>query len=138
LIRQASNYCYIEAMQLTKKVSLVILVAFYLIAGYNHFNNPGSYIRIIPHYLPQPILLNILAGCFEILFGILLVFPKTRSLAAWGIILMLLAFLPVHISMAGDAPVKLGDLTVTPFIAWIRLVILQPLLILWAWWYTKK
>lgn len=114
------------------------MVLFYLTAGVNHFRSPGSYIRIIPHYLPYPILLNILAGCFELLFGLLLLFPKTRALAACGIILMLIAFLPVHISMIGDTPLKLGNLLVTPLIAWIRLVVLQPLLILWAGWYVKK
>ncbi|HTE01373.1 MAG TPA: hypothetical protein VK668_18935 [Mucilaginibacter sp.] len=121
-----------------KKISLVIQVIFYLVAGVNHFRNPESYYRIIPHYLPYPILLNMLAGCFELLFCIMLIFPKTRSLAAWGIILMLISFLPIHISMIGDAPLKLGNLTVTPLLAWIRLVVLQPLLILWAWWYVKK
>jgi uncharacterized membrane protein len=120
-----------------KKVSLVILILFYTVAGINHFYNPASYYRIIPGYIPYPILINILAGCFELLFAFLLLFSKTRKTAAWGIILMLIAFLPVHISMLGDAPLKLGDLMVTPLIAWIRLVILQPLLILWAWWYTK-
>lgn len=124
-------------MQILKKISLVILIIFYLVAGINHFRNPGSYLRIIPRYLPYPTVLNILAGGFELLFGILFVFSKTRSFAAWGTILMLIAFLPVHISMIGDAPLKLGSLTVTPFIAWIRLIILQPLLIWWAWWYTE-
>lgn len=124
-------------MQILKKVGLIILVIFYLVAGFNHFYNPNSYYHIIPHYLPYPVVINILAGCFEILFGLLLIWSKTRSYAAWGIILMLIAFLPVHISMIGDAPLKLGNLTVTPFIAWVRLVILQPLLILWAWWYVK-
>lgn len=109
-----------------------------MVAGINHFRNPDSYIHIIPAYLPYPILLNIMAGCSELLFGLLLILPKTRTFAAWGIILMLVAFLPVHISMIGDTPLKLGSLTVTPFIAWIRLVVLQPLLILWAWWYSKS
>ncbi|WP_426670873.1 DoxX family protein [Mucilaginibacter sp. McL0603] len=125
-------------MQTIKKISLVILILFYLVAGINHFRNPESYYRIIPHYIPCPLLVNILAGCFELLFGLLLIFPKTRTLAAWGIILMLIAFLPVHITMIGNAPLKLGDLTVTPFIAWVRLIILQPLLILWASWHIKK
>lgn len=125
-------------MQTLKNVSLIILIIFYLVAGINHFYNPESYYHIIPHYLSYPILINILAGCFELLFGVLLIFPKTRPFAARGIILMLIAFLPVHISMIGDAPLKLGNLTVTPFIAWIRLVVLQPLLILWAWWYAKR
>ena len=124
-------------MKIFKKISLVVLIVFYLVAGVNHFRSPDSYYRIIPSYIPYPILVNILAGCCEILFGLALIFSKTRPFAAWGIILMLLAFLPVHISMIGNAPLKLGDLLVTPLIVWVRLVVLQPLLILWAWWYTK-
>jgi uncharacterized membrane protein len=125
-------------MRIFKKASLVVQILFYLVAGINHFRSPDSYYRIIPPYIPNPIVVNILAGCFELFFGTMLIFSKTRPFAAWGIMLMLLAFLPVHISMIGNAPLKLGDLLVTPFIAWIRLIILQPLLILWAWWYVKK
>ncbi len=123
-------------MPLLKKISLIILVVFYLVAGVNHFHNPASYIKIIPSYLLYPDILNLLAGICEIGFALLLIFKKTRPLAAWGIILMLVAFLPVHISMVGDAPLKLGELYVSPLLAWVRLVVLQPLLILWAWWYT--
>jgi len=125
-------------VQTFKKVSLVILILFYLVAGINHFRNPDSYLRIIPRYIPYPVVMNILAGGFELLFASLMIFPKTRRFAALGIILMLLAFLPVHISMIGDAPLKLGDLLVTPLLAWVRLIVLQPLLILWAWWYTRN
>jgi hypothetical protein len=50
---------------------------------------------------------------------------------------MLIASLPVHIDMAIRAPFWLGSLYVTLLIAWIRLVVLQSLLILWAWWYAK-
>ncbi len=124
-------------MHKLKKAGLVVLIVFYLIAGANHFRDPSSYFKIIPDYLPFPGILNLLAGFFEISFAILLIFVKTRAFAAWGIILLLIAFLPVHINMVGDAPVQLGNLTVTPIIAWIRLIILQPLLILWAWWYTR-
>ena len=121
-------------MNKLQKTSLVVLVVFYIVAGINHFRDPLSYIKIIPGYLPLPRFLNLAAGFFELLFAMMLVFSKTRQLGAWGIILMLLAFLPVHISMIGDAPLKMGSLTVTPLLAWIRLLILQPLLIYWAWW----
>jgi uncharacterized membrane protein len=124
-------------MNKLKKTSLIILIIFYLAAGANHFRDPSSYLKIIPHYFPFTKVLNLLAGFCELWFAILLIFTKTRKSAAWGIILMLIAFLPVHISMIGDAPLTLGSITVTPLIAWIRLVVLQPLLILWAWWYTK-
>ncbi|TFF38062.1 DoxX family protein [Mucilaginibacter psychrotolerans] len=120
-----------------KKISLVILVIFYLLAGANHFYNPSSYYRLIPKYLPYPVALNILAGIAEILFALLLLLPKTRRLAVYGIMLMLLAFLPVHIQMVIDAPFILGTLAISPLVAWIRLVVLQPLLILWAWWHRR-
>jgi uncharacterized membrane protein len=119
-----------------KKISLVVLIAGYLLAGINHFYNPASYYRIIPSYLPFPMFLNVLAGFFEILFALMLIRPETRKVACWCIILMLAAFLPVHITMIADAPLKLGNLLVTPAIAWIRLL-LQPVLMLWAWWHTK-
>jgi uncharacterized membrane protein len=120
-----------------KKISLIIIAGFYVLAGINHFRSPDSYIRIIPAYLPAPHLLNLLAGIFEIVFGLMLIFKQTRKMAAWGIILMLIAFLPVHIDMIIHAPVMLGNFKVTSLIAWLRIP-LQELLILWAWWYTRN
>jgi len=125
-------------MTLLKKVSLVILVIGYLVAGINHFRAPDSYIHIIPQYIPLPKLMNLLAGIFEILFGLLLIFKQTRRFAAWGIILLLILFVPIHVDMVLKAPLQLGNLQVTPLIAWVRLVVFQPLLILWAWWYTRE
>ncbi|MES2279416.1 MAG: DoxX family protein [Bacteroidota bacterium] len=122
-------------MTLTKKVSLYVLITGYLCAGINHFVHPDGYIHIIPAYIPFPKLMNILSGGFEVLFSLLLISPKTRRIAACGIILMLAAFMPVHIQMVIDAPFKLGNLLVTPLIAWAR-VFLQPVLMLWAGWYA--
>jgi uncharacterized membrane protein len=119
-----------------KKISLVILIIFYFMAGMNHFIHPQGYYRLIPPYLPFPKALNIIAGFFEIVFALMMIRPKTRKVAACGIILMLIAFLPVHISMLNDAPLKVGNLLVTPTIAWIRLL-LQPVLIAWAWWHSR-
>ncbi len=123
-------------MRILKNISLTILVIGYLVAGANHFIHPQGYYRIIPSYLPYPVLLNVLAGFFEILFALLLIRPKTRKVASYGIILMLIAFVPVHVTMLMESPLKVGDLLVTPAIAWIRLL-LQPVLMLWAWWHSK-
>lgn len=124
-------------MSTVKKISLVLLIALYLGGGINHFIHPDGYISIIPHYLPFPATLNYIAGVCEIVFALMLMSSKTRPAAAWLIILMLAAFLPVHIDMLIHAPMQLGKLTVTPLIAWIRLLF-QPILMLWAWWYTKR
>lgn len=123
-------------MRFLKNTSLSVLIIGYCLAGFNHFINPVSYYRIIPHYLLYPVTLNILAGIAEIGFALLLIPQKTRRWAVHGIVLMLIAFLPVHITMIGNTPLKLGNLIVTPFMAWLRLA-LQPLLILWIWWHRK-
>jgi len=119
-----------------KKVCLVLLIIGYLAAGANHFRIPAFYIQIIPPYLPHPEMLNVIAGCCEISFAILLIFAKIREFAAWGIVFMLIAFIPVHMEMVMHAPCRVGGSTIPPVLAWIRLVILQPLLIWWAWWYS--
>ena len=123
-------------MNMVKKLSLWVLIIGYLAAGINHFYSPASYLRIIPAYIPYPVIANIVSGAAEILLALLLISPKTRHYAAWGIILMLIAFLPVHIDMLIKAPMQLGSVTVTPLLAWLR-ILFQPVLILWAWWYTK-
>jgi uncharacterized membrane protein len=124
-------------MPTIKNILLVVMIIAYLLAGANHFKSPGGYIKIIPPYLPYPALLNILAGVFEIAFAVMLVLPVTRPLGAWGIVLMLIAFMPAHIYMIQNAPMKMGGLTITPFIAWARIPF-QFVFAAWAWWYTKR
>lgn len=123
-------------MPKAKKVSLIILALLYICAGINHFRVPAFYIAIIPKYIPYPQFMNVLAGLSEIIFGVGLVFKRTRKIAAWCIVLMLAAFLPVHIDMIADATYPLGNTTVNPLLAWGRLA-LQPVLMIWAWWHTK-
>jgi uncharacterized membrane protein len=122
-------------MSRLKLISLLILIVGYTAAGINHFIHPEGYLRIIPNYLPYHHALNILAGVCELAFGLMLIFKDTRKWGAWLLVLLLAAFLPVHITMLLDAPMQLGSLKVTPLIAWIRLL-LQPVLMLWAWWHT--
>ncbi|QKJ30810.1 DoxX family protein [Mucilaginibacter mali] len=123
-------------MHKLKNVSIGVLVLGYFGAGINHFVHPEGYIHIIPAYIPFPKLMNVLAGSFEVLFALMLTFSKTRTIAVWGIILMLAAFMPVHIQMVIDAPFMLGSLHVTKLGAWIR-VLLQPVLMVWVWWHRK-
>lgn len=106
----------------------------YIAAGINHIWHPQFYIKIIPDYFPQIELLNILAGIAEFMLGALL-FPKaTRRWAAYGIIAMLIAFVPVHIWMVQKGGCYFNSAKCIPdWLLWVRLLVLQPLLILWAW-----
>lgn len=129
-------YPYAYAMSNLKKISLVFLIALYLIAGSNHFVHPDAYLKLIPPYFPFPKILNLLAGFFEVLFGLMLIFKSTRKYAVYGIILMLIVFISAHIYMIQLAPFMLGKLLVTKTAAWIRLP-LQAVLIAWACWHRK-
>jgi uncharacterized membrane protein len=124
-------------MSIFKKISLIVLIIAYIVAGTLHFTSPDGYIKIIPDYLPFKGVLNSIAGVCEVGFALLLIVPKTRPYGAWGIVLMLFAFMPVHINMIVNAPMQVGSLLVTRTIAWIRIPF-QVLFVLWAYWYTGK
>ena len=116
-----------------RKISLAVMALGYIAAGINHIWHPQFYIKIIPDYFPQKELLNMLSGIAEIILGLLL-FPKaTRRWAAYGIIAMLIAFIPVHIWMIQKGGCYFNATKCIPdWLLWVRLVILQPLLIWWA------
>lgn len=109
-----------------------MMITLYMLAGINHFINPAFYLKIIPPYLGNPTVINNLAGVAELLLAVMLMFPRTRKLAAFGIILMLIAFLPAHIFMLQQATAG-APATPPTWILWVRLVLIQPLLIWWAW-----
>jgi uncharacterized membrane protein len=118
-----------------KRLSLYVMCIFYLLAGINHFRNPEAYYRIIPPLIGDPDLLNTLAGTAEIAFAIMLLFTATRKTACYGLILLLLAFLPSHIYMleTGFCPGIAGNWCAPQWLLWVRLLVLQPVLIWWAW-----
>ncbi|MFY7653112.1 MAG: hypothetical protein ACOVQE_10425 [Chitinophagaceae bacterium] len=122
-----------------KTLLLYIMVAFYLLAGINHFINPKGYLPLFPSYLKSwAIQLNIIAGLAEIVLALLLLFPATKVLAGYGIILMLLAFIPSHVYMIQKGNFPIFGFTVTPTISIIRLLVFQPLFIYWAYYIAIK
>ena len=120
-----------------KKVGLYLMAFLYLIAGVYHFISPESYLPIIPEYIPNHELINTLAGIAEIILGIGLLIPKTRKVSAWGVMLMLIAFIPAHVYFIQIGSCIDGGICAPEWVGWIRLVVIQPLLMAWAWIYTK-
>ncbi len=117
-----------------KLILLIVMVVFYLFAGSYHFINPGFYTPLFPPYLAKwAPTLNILAGIAEIVLAIGLCFSSTRNWAIYGVIAMLIAFIPAHIYMIQLGNFKIGTFQMTPMIGWIRLLVLHPLLMAWAW-----
>ena len=98
--------------------SIIIMSIFYVGVGIKHFTNPMWFIKIVPPILPFKLSLVYISGIFEILLGTMLLFPVTRYIAAWGLILLLIAVFPANIYLAMTNGAALNT---TPLIAWGRL-----------------
>ena len=107
---------------------------FYIYAGVIHFSNSDFYLKIMPPYLPYHLELVYISGIFEILLGIMLIFNKTRYLACWGLMLLLIAVFPANIYLAQTN----GELLdISPIVAWGRLPF-QVVFIGIAYWHSKN
>jgi len=108
-----------------------ILAVFFVAAGANHFRTPGLYIAMIPPWMPLPSALNAISGGAEILGGLGLLVPRTRRLAGWGLIALLVAVFPanVHVALLGHMP----GTNFSPAVLWARLPV-QAVFIAWVWW----
>lgn len=112
-------------------LSLYIQALVYIGAGLNHFINPKTYLAIVPPYIPAHNLVVILSGIAEVVLGIGLLFPATRSLSAWGLVVLLIAVFPANVYMATSSRFR----KLPAWLRWARLPI-QGILIWWAYQYT--
>ncbi len=117
-----------------KKIALYTMAALYVLAGINHFANVGFYKMMMPPWLPGHHTLIYISGAAEIVLGLLLLPAQTRKLAAWGIIILLVAVFPANVQMMLNYQ---QDKNPYLWITVIRLP-LQLLLIWWAYQFAKK
>lgn len=117
-----------------RKIALYAMSLLYIAAGINHFWHKAIYLKIMPSWLGYHEALVLLSGIFEIALGLLLLSIKTRRLAAWGIIALLVAVFPANVQM------MLNYLEAQNPNLWITIarLPLQILLIWWAYGFTKK
>lgn len=84
-------------MTLVHEISLYLMAAFYIYAGYMHFKSPKFFLRITPKWVPAPEKVNIIVGAAEIALGILVLIPATRDYAVYGIIALLIIVFPANV-----------------------------------------
>jgi uncharacterized membrane protein len=118
-----------------KRIALLLLGLFFVYAGVSHFTNPEQFVAIVPPWLPAPLALVYASGVFEILGGLGALPPRTRALAGWGLVALLVAVFPANVQMALDAERWMAQ-GIPPWALYVRLP-LQLVLILWAWWATR-
>jgi len=123
------------------KIGTYLLGIIYIAAGVYHFVNPAFYTPLIPPYFQgfaSAATINLIAGIAEVLLGIGVLTPQSRKMACYGIIAMLVAFIPSHWYMIQQGNFTLGFVTITPTIAWLRLLVVHPILMLWPWWIAQQ
>jgi uncharacterized membrane protein len=117
------------------KLSLLLLSAFYVGAGVNHFRAPRFYEAIVPPSLKdQSKLVVQVSGVAELLGGIGVLIPRTRRLSGVGLIALLAAVFPANLYMARE-PEKFKKMP--RWALYLRLP-LQPLAMVWAWRATRR
>lgn len=121
-------------MSQAKRIARYVFGAGFIVAGLNHFLMTAFYVSIVPPYLPWPLALVVISGLAEMGLGAaLLALGRWSTLAAWGLIALLIAVFPANVHMALHpwlypwAPVAT---------LWLRLP-LQVVLIAWAYWHTR-
>ena len=108
----------------------------YIIVGIKHFVDVEYFVSIVPNYISWKKEAVFISGFFEILLGILLLFHKTRKLAAWGIIMLLIAVFPANIYLyVSEIAREISN--ISKIEALIRIPFQIPLIII-SYWLSKK
>lgn len=99
-------------------------------AGVNHFLDPDFYVRIMPPYLPWHRELVFVSGVCEVMLGVLVLVPRMRRFAGWGLIALFVAVFPANVHMALH-PEQFPNI---PPAALVARLPFQAVFILWAYW----
>ncbi len=119
-------------MQYLKLGLTFLFGAFMIFGGVNHFRHPAMYLPFVPEFLPANFI-NLGSGIIEIILGIGVFIPQFRQKAAYGIFILMIIFLPLHVWDVFRENPAIGSHQ----IALIRLPI-QFLLIFIGWFISKK
>lgn len=104
-----------------------LLAIFFIAAGLNHFRDPALYESMIPPAFPRPDLLNLISGAAEVAGGIGICLAKFRRMAAWGLIVLLVAVFPANLHLAING---WPEVNIARWVLWARL----PFQVVFIWW----
>ena len=108
----------------------------YVIVGIKHFTNTDFFVTIVPPIINCKEEVVVVSGLIEVILGILLLFNQTRKLAAWGIILLLIAVFPANIYLY-LSEIARETLSISKNQALYRLPFQIPLMII-SYWHSKE
>ena len=90
-----------EGMPPARRSWLRAIVALvFLLAAVPHFTATATEASLIPGFFPRRRELVLLTGVAEIAGALGLLIPRTRRLAAWGLVALLIAIFPANVNHA--------------------------------------
>ena len=122
-------------MKKYKLFTIYILGSLYIYVGISHFINPEYFKIIMPEYIPFHYIFIYVSGLFEIIFGFMIFFQKSRFYGAWGIFTLLILVFPANIYLYKSIEVQ-EILSVSKDQTFIRLLFQFPLIVL-SFWHTR-
>ena len=120
--------------ELKNRIPLWGAASLYIGAGVAHFLRPSALVTIVPPWVPDADAVVFWSGAFELIFGLGLLWARSRYISAIGIIGLLIAVFPANVQMAKDWIERAHP---SAWVAVARLP-LQGLLIFWAWKVRKR
>lgn len=119
-----------------KRIFRVVAGLAMVTVGILHFARPSGFVRIVPAWLPAPLLLVHLSGFFEIAGGIGLFSRRVHRAAAFGLIALYVAVFPANINMAVHG-IQPDGAHIPEALFWLRLPF-QAVLIGMAYWLSRS
>jgi uncharacterized membrane protein len=101
------------------------LTVMFVLVGISHFAKREKLEAMIPPHWPYRHAMNYISGAAEIILGILLLFDATRMVAAFGLLLLLMAVFPANIYAARANPTFYNK----------SRLFFQPVYMLWVWYF---
>jgi uncharacterized membrane protein len=132
VLRRAIDWLQLPASR-GKRFFLILLSLFFTYAGFHHLLAPAFYVSIMPPWIPAHLELVYISGVFEIMGGIGVLIPATRSFAGLGLVALLVAVYPANLHMAFN-PELFPDIPVVAL--YVRLA-LQFVAFYWAYSVTR-
>lgn len=116
-----------------RTLGLAVVFIWFFIGGIAHFVFTELEMKIVPPSLPEPRLLVLVSGAFELIGALGILFTPTRRIAGGGLILLTIAVTPANIFMWQN-PDQFPEV---PYWALTLRLPLQLVLLACIWWSTS-
>ena len=110
-----------------KELIRIILAGMFFTAGVSHFLFHELFTDVIPKFLPLRPFLNQLVGVIEIVLGVLY-YSSFKKIAYYLTFNLLVIYIWAHVAFIQTGSCA-ADFCISPWIAWVRLIIVHPILL---------